>query len=246
LAIDSTVTTLTGTQTLTNKTLTSPVLTTPSISNIDAKGDLLAGTADNTIGTRSIGANGTVLTADSAEATGMKWATVSSGSFILTSNSTFSSVTSSSVNNCFSSTYDSYRIIISFDASASDSNVYLRLRGGGSDLSSSTYNVQDIQAFSSTTAAARNNSATLIEKIAYTTASGAAAGGFSIIDIINPGIAKPTFFKVSAIYGGGTSLEIHETVASNSNATAYDGFSIINNSAANMTGRIRVYGYSNS
>jgi hypothetical protein len=77
LDIDSTVTTLTGTQTLTNKTLTSPALTTPTISTIDAKGDLLAGTADNTIGRRSVGTNGQVLTADSAETTGMKWATVS-------------------------------------------------------------------------------------------------------------------------------------------------------------------------
>ena len=67
------------TDTLTNKTLTSPVLTTPSISNINAKGDLLPGTADNTIGTLTVGANGTVLTADSAEATGMKWATPSGG-----------------------------------------------------------------------------------------------------------------------------------------------------------------------
>lgn len=76
LSIDTAVTVdLTTAQTLTNKTLTSPVLTTPSISNIDAKGDLLAGTADNTIGRRSIGTNGQVLTADSAEATGMKWAT---------------------------------------------------------------------------------------------------------------------------------------------------------------------------
>lgn len=83
LAIDSTVTTLTGTQTLTNKTLTSPVLTTPSISNIDAKGDLLVGTADNTIGTRSIGTNGQVLTADSAEATGMKWATPAAGATLV-------------------------------------------------------------------------------------------------------------------------------------------------------------------
>jgi hypothetical protein len=82
LAVDSTVATLTGTQTLTNKTLTSPVLTTPSISDIDAKGDLLAGTADNTIGRRSVGANGTVLTADSAEATGMKWAAAPTGKIL--------------------------------------------------------------------------------------------------------------------------------------------------------------------
>lgn len=79
LAIDSTVATLTGTQTLTNKTLTSPVLTTPSISNIDAKGDLLAGTADNTIGRLAVGTNGQILTADSAEATGMKWAAAAGG-----------------------------------------------------------------------------------------------------------------------------------------------------------------------
>ena len=79
LAIDSTVATLTGTQTLTNKTLTSPVLTTPSISNIDAKGDLLAGTADNTISRLAVGANNTVLTADSSTATGLKWATPTGG-----------------------------------------------------------------------------------------------------------------------------------------------------------------------
>jgi len=77
LSIDTATTVdLTTTQTLTNKTLTSPVLTTPTISTIDAKGDLLAGTADNTIARRSVGTNGQVLTADSAEATGMKWATV--------------------------------------------------------------------------------------------------------------------------------------------------------------------------
>ena len=79
LAIDSTVTTLTGTQTLTNKTLTSPVLTTPSISNIDAKGDLLAGTADNTIGRLAVGTNDQVLVADSSTATGLKWATPATG-----------------------------------------------------------------------------------------------------------------------------------------------------------------------
>jgi hypothetical protein len=83
LAIDSTVATLTGTQTLTNKTLTSPALTTPTISTIDAKGDLLAGTADNTIGRRSVGTNGQVLTADSAEATGMKWATPAAGATLV-------------------------------------------------------------------------------------------------------------------------------------------------------------------
>ena len=53
----------------TSPTLTSPVLTTPSISNINAAGDLIVGTADNTIGIISIGANATVLTSNGTTAT---------------------------------------------------------------------------------------------------------------------------------------------------------------------------------
>jgi hypothetical protein len=73
---DADFATLAGTETLTNKTLTSPVLTTPTISTIDAKGDLLVGTADNTIGKVGVGSNGQYLIADSAETAGVKWATL--------------------------------------------------------------------------------------------------------------------------------------------------------------------------
>ena len=41
---------------------------------VDAKGDLLVGTADNAISRVAVGTNGHVLTADSAEASGVKWA----------------------------------------------------------------------------------------------------------------------------------------------------------------------------
>jgi hypothetical protein len=69
-----------STDTLTNKTLTSPVLTTPSVSNINAKGDVLIGTADNTLGILSVGTDGYVLTADSTVSpSGLKWAVAASG-----------------------------------------------------------------------------------------------------------------------------------------------------------------------
>jgi hypothetical protein len=42
----------------------------------DAKGDLLAGTAADTVGKLTLGTNGYVLTADSSTATGLKWAEV--------------------------------------------------------------------------------------------------------------------------------------------------------------------------
>jgi len=46
---------------------------------VDAKGDLIAATAADTVSRLGVGANGTVLTADSAEATGLKWATPAAG-----------------------------------------------------------------------------------------------------------------------------------------------------------------------
>jgi hypothetical protein len=44
---------------------------------VDAKGDLIAATAADTVARLAIGTNGHVLTADSAESTGMKWAAAS-------------------------------------------------------------------------------------------------------------------------------------------------------------------------
>ena len=46
---------------------------------IDAKGDLIAGTAADAFSRIAVGANDTVLTADSSTATGLKWATPASG-----------------------------------------------------------------------------------------------------------------------------------------------------------------------
>lgn len=46
------------------------------LASINAKGDLLVGTANDTIGTLSVGTNNQVLTVDSTTATGVKWSTL--------------------------------------------------------------------------------------------------------------------------------------------------------------------------
>lgn len=43
---------------------------------INAKGDMLVGTADNTVGLLSVGTAGYVLMVDSSTATGVKWAAI--------------------------------------------------------------------------------------------------------------------------------------------------------------------------
>jgi len=80
---------------------------------VDAKGDLIAATAADTVSRLGIGANGTVLTADSAEATGMKWAA---------SGSSFSGalVTRSTAQTIANATF----VAISFDNEFFDSSTY--------------------------------------------------------------------------------------------------------------------------
>lgn len=121
VSIDTTTTVDVSTaQTLTNKTLTSPVLTTPSISNIDAKGDLLAGTADNTIGRLAVGTNNQVLTADSSTATGLKWATPAGGGgkILQVVSTTYSTQASST-----STTYADSGLTLSITPSATTSKI---------------------------------------------------------------------------------------------------------------------------
>jgi hypothetical protein len=72
-----------GTVTVTNSMATA----------IDAKGDLLAGTAADTIDRIAVGANNTVLTADSSTATGLKWATPAGGGMTLISTTTLTGAT---------------------------------------------------------------------------------------------------------------------------------------------------------
>jgi hypothetical protein len=62
-----------GTVTVTNSMATA----------IDAKGDLIGGTGADTFARLAVGTNGQVLTADSAEATGLKWAAAAGGGKVL-------------------------------------------------------------------------------------------------------------------------------------------------------------------
>jgi hypothetical protein len=75
---------------------------------VDAKGDLIGATADNTPARIPIGANGMVLTADSSETLGLKWATASgSGGMVLLSTTTLSGslTTVSSINQTYQDLY---------------------------------------------------------------------------------------------------------------------------------------------
>jgi hypothetical protein len=83
-----------GTVTVTNSMATA----------IDAKGDLVPGTGADTFARLAVGANGTVLTADSAETTGLKWATPSSGTPAFVGCSVYKSANQSIANATYTAT----------------------------------------------------------------------------------------------------------------------------------------------
>jgi len=83
---------------------------TINLINPSAKGDLFAGSAANTYTKLSVGANNTVLIADSTTATGLKWGTPTSGGMTLLSTTTLSSTT---VISSINQTYRNLFLIIS-------------------------------------------------------------------------------------------------------------------------------------
>lgn len=80
---------------------------------VDAKGDLIAATAADTPARLAVGTNGQVLTADSAESTGMKWATPTStgGMTLINTGGTTLSGSSTTVSS-IPSTYKQLYIVI--------------------------------------------------------------------------------------------------------------------------------------
>jgi hypothetical protein len=74
---------------------------------LTTKGDLLTEDASNVLTRLGVGANNTVLTADSAEATGLKWAAPASGGMTLLSTTTLSGATTtiSSISQSYNELY---------------------------------------------------------------------------------------------------------------------------------------------
>jgi len=82
-------------------------------STFTTKGDLVAATAASTISRLGVGTNGQVLTADSTQSTGLNWTTPSSGALVLITSGSLSG-SSTAFANCFSSTYDEYKITMQY------------------------------------------------------------------------------------------------------------------------------------
>lgn len=102
---------------------------------VDAKGDLIAATAADTPARLAVGANNTVLTADSSTATGLKWAAPAGGGKVLqVVNATYSTLATSS-----SDTWTDTGLTVSITPTLSTSKILIigAINGCGKETNSS-------------------------------------------------------------------------------------------------------------
>jgi trimeric autotransporter adhesin len=124
----------------------SPVNGSLPTSTYTTKGDILVATANNTPVRQAVGADGTVLTANSAQADGVEWATPTSGGMTLLSTTTLTgaSVTISSI----PSTYNDLIInIVNFLPATDGSRLVLRMNA---DSTANRHSIATSGAFDST------------------------------------------------------------------------------------------------
>lgn len=110
-------------------------------STVTTKGDTLVATGSATVSRLGVGSNGQVLTADSTQATGVKWATPSAGGggLVFIDRQSFSGVSSLSLTSKFSATYDNYKILLRISSMSGSNTIYGRMRSGSTDNTASNY-----------------------------------------------------------------------------------------------------------
>ena len=203
----------------------------------NAKGTLVVGNGTDASTTLAVASTaGYVLTVDSAEATGLKWAP--GGALTLLKTETFSGVSSVSIGSnaspLFSSTYENYYITFVGTVST-NCGLFFRLRSNTTDATTN-YNRQQMQVVGSTTY--------------FSSASGqtsgyfgncVTSGGTNDLYLYRPFLAAQTIGYCVANGGAGDEIGIFNT--RHTDSTSYNGLTMITNNSATVTGTLRIYGF---
>ena len=206
-------------------------ITNSMATEITAKGDLIVGTGNAAFDNLPVGTNGYTLVADSVETTGLKWVAPSSSAMVLTKAQSFTTSATVNVNDCFSTTYKNYLILVNNTATSGNFDLNFRFRVSGSDNTTSNYNHFGIFMDGSSVA---NVGASSADKWDIGSSIGL---GFYQLWIHAPFESETTGFE--ALNGSASRYKIKG--GNFSASTSFTGFSLLT-SSNNMTGTLRVYG----
>ena len=157
----------------------------------------------------------------------------------LINTTSFSGVSSQSVNDVFSTTYDNYRIYFQNLTNSSSGDIRLRWRVSGADNTTTNYKSAGQQnGTDNSTASVGQTSQTSIRIGYFTSGSNNFLTG---IDVLNPFLTFPTGTFNSAFDGGGAGFSTVTTSLFNA-TTSFTGFTVFP-ASGNISGSVSVYGF---
>jgi hypothetical protein len=209
----------------------------PTAGMVDAKGDLLVGTAADTAARLAVGTNGKVLEAASGETTGLKWGNAVGLQYI--SSTTFTTVDPADFLSVFTSSFKNYRVILRYTGGQANA-VYLRLIAGTTVQTNTIYSLTGGNSTGSTGWAGSERNDSYGQFVAcYPTYHTSVS-----LDFFAPQASEYTAYVGNYVTGLSATSQAMGTVSGrNSVTTSIDGFQLTTAGATNITGTMVLYGY---
>lgn len=173
---------------------------------------------------------------------GSAWQSVApadTAGLVLITSQSFSAQSSVSLNNCFTTTYDNYRIILDAQSPSANNYVDLRLRASSSDNSTSDYRYTI--AYSGTTSATVTYQ-TIEENATKLRVSFLPSA--NVVSSVSFDIYSPQNTDFTRYAGNGSAATQAQFLGGMFVATTqFDGFTVYSEAASTISGTVRVYGY---
>jgi hypothetical protein len=212
---------------------------------IDAAGDLVYGTAADTLGRLAIGTAGQVLQVNSG-ATAPEWAAPAAGGGALTyiTQTDFTTQSSQAFDNVFTSTYDTYLVILeNITGSVATADLQLQMRYGGTTATADYYQVIYGSSYSISVMTVSNASTVSQITLADSVGNLAPSGQLAQFYFRRVGISgKPIFMgQLASNYN----LESKTITGFQDTTQTYDGF-LLKPDSGNISGNVKIYGIKDS
>ena len=210
---------------------------------VDAKGDIIAATAADAVSRLAVGANNTVLTADSTTATGLKWAAAGGGkTWSLLSTTAMTGASTVTVSG-IADKEDIFILVIGAKSATASISVDFRINADSGAKYSYTNTVMSADAaYNSYQFSAGSAYQTTALRVAYTASNANSTIGVALqISGAKSTGMKNIFYNGGASFGGGSGQTMYSGNGIYEGAAQLTNISFIGSSAFNA-GTIYLYG----